>query len=34
MSGQQWGQLGTSVAVWVALPLTVGVWRVLRSELK
>lgn len=34
MSGQQWGQLGTSVAVWVALPLTVGVWRVLPSELK
>ncbi len=34
MSAQQWGQLGTSALVWVALPLLVGTWRVLRTELK
>ncbi|MGH3498024.1 MAG: ABC transporter permease [Nocardioidaceae bacterium] len=34
MDVTQWAQLGTSVLVWVALPLAVGIWRLLRSEVK
>lgn len=29
-----WANLAIAVAIWVALPLTVGVWRLLRSEVK
>jgi hypothetical protein len=34
MSGEQWAQLGTSVALWVALPVTVGIWLLRRAEVK
>ena len=34
MTGEQWSHLGTASAVWVALPLAFGLWRVLRAELK
>ncbi|HET7802390.1 MAG TPA: ABC transporter permease [Humibacillus xanthopallidus] len=34
LTGAQWAHLGTSVAVWVILPLTVGMWRLTRSEVK
>jgi ABC-type transport system involved in multi-copper enzyme maturation permease subunit len=34
MTGEQWAQLGTSSLFWVVLPLAIGAWRVLRSELK
>lgn len=34
MTGEQWAQLAVSVALWVGLPLVVGVWRVLRREVK
>jgi ABC-2 type transport system permease protein len=34
MSGEQWGQLATSSALWIALPLAVGLWRVIRAEVK
>ena len=34
MTGEQWAQLGTSVAVWVALPVAVGMWLISRSEVK
>jgi hypothetical protein len=33
-SGQEWAQLLTSTLLWVVLPLAVGVWRILRSEVK
>jgi len=33
-SGEQWGQLLTSSAIWVLLPLAIGVWRVLNAEVK
>lgn len=33
-SGEQWGQLLTSAAIWVLLPLAIGVWRVLSAEVK
>ncbi|TDD98071.1 ABC transporter permease [Jiangella asiatica] len=34
LTGQAWAQLGTSVALWLALPLALGLVRVLRSEVK
>ncbi|MBB2987558.1 ABC transporter permease subunit [Terracoccus luteus] len=34
LTGEQWAQLGTSAAVWVALPLAVGIWRLTRAEVK
>jgi len=33
-SGQEWAQLVTSTLLWVVLPLAIGVWRILRSEVK
>lgn len=34
LTGDEWARLGTSVAVWVLLPLAIGTWRVLRREVK
>lgn len=34
LTGEAWGQLGTSVALWLLVPLAFGTWRVLRSEIK
>ena len=34
LTGEAWGQLGTSLALWLAVPLALGTWRVLRSEIK
>ncbi|WP_026876203.1 ABC transporter permease [Jiangella gansuensis] len=34
LTGEAWGQLGTSLALWLALPLVLGTMRVLRSEVK
>ena len=34
ISGEQWTQLGTSVAAWVVLPLAVGMWLTSRVEVK
>lgn len=34
MSGEQWAQLLTTSLLWIALPLAVGAWRVLTSEVK
>ena len=34
LSGTQWGRVATTWVVWLALPLAIGVWRVLRSEIK
>ena len=33
-SGEEWAQLGVSGLIWLVIPLTVGVWAVLRSEVK
>lgn len=32
--GVQWARLAVSVLVWIGVPLAVGTWRVLRSEIK
>ncbi|WP_197682896.1 hypothetical protein [Jiangella sp. DSM 45060] len=34
LTGEAWAQLGTSLALWLVVPLTFGLWRVLRSEIK
>jgi hypothetical protein len=34
LTGQEWAKVGVSTAVWVGLPLAIGVWRVLRREVK
>lgn len=34
LTGEQWAQLGTSVAVWVLLPLLAGLWMLRRAEVK
>ncbi len=33
-TGEQWAQMGVSGMIWLVIPLTVGVWAVLRSEVK
>jgi ABC-type transport system involved in multi-copper enzyme maturation permease subunit len=32
LSGTQWAQAGTSLAVWMLLPLLIGIWRITRRE--
>lgn len=32
MSGTDWARLATSAAVWIGLPLAVGLWRTARRE--
>ncbi|MEQ6902322.1 ABC transporter permease [Nocardioides sp. YIM 152588] len=34
LTGQMWAQLAVTTTLWVALPLAVGVWTLLRSEVK
>lgn len=34
LTGEQWAQLGTSVGLWVALPLAAGMWWITRAEVK
>src|SRR5690606_10993268 len=32
MSGEHWAQLATSAALWIGIPLTIGVWRTARRD--
>lgn len=34
LTGQEWAKVGASMALWLALPLAIGIWRVLRREVK
>ena len=34
LSGEQWSQLGVTGLIWLVIPLTIGLWAVLRSEVK
>jgi ABC-type transport system involved in multi-copper enzyme maturation permease subunit len=34
VTGEQWAQIGVSGTIWFVLPMIVGVWAVLRSEVK
>lgn len=33
MDGTEWARVGTTLAVWMVLPVLIGLWRILRSEL-
>ena len=33
-TGEQWAQIGVSGTIWLVIPLVIGVWAVLRSEVK
>ena len=32
LSGTQWAQVGTALAVWMLVPLMIGIWRITRRE--
>ena len=34
LTSTQWANLGVSGLIWLIIPMTVGVWLVLRSEVK
>jgi ABC-type transport system involved in multi-copper enzyme maturation permease subunit len=34
LSGKEWSQLGVTLIIWVVIPFAVGMWRVLRAEVK
>jgi hypothetical protein len=34
MSGTEWARLGTTLALWMLVPLLVGLWRVTRSDVR
>lgn len=34
LTGEQWAQLGVTSVIWLAVPLTIGLWTLLRSEVK
>lgn len=34
LTGPEWAHLATTTLLWIALPMAVGVWRVLRAEVK
>ena len=34
LSGKEWTQLGVTTIIWVVLPFVVGLWRVMRAEVK
>ena len=33
LSGADWARAGTSLALWMLVPLLIGLWRVRRSEI-
>ena len=33
-SAEQWAQIGVSGMIWLVIPMAIGVWAVLRSEVK
>lgn len=34
MTAEHWAQIGVAFAIWVALPMAIGAWRLARSEVK
>jgi ABC-2 type transport system permease protein len=34
LSGTEWARVGTSVALWVLLPIVIGFWRVKRNDVR
>jgi len=34
LTGTQWARAVTTLAVWVLLPLSIGLWRITRGEVR
>jgi hypothetical protein len=34
MSATEWARAGTTLALWMVLPLLVGLWRIVRGEIR
>jgi hypothetical protein len=34
MSAVEWAHVGTTVALWIGVPLLVGLWRITRGEIR
>jgi hypothetical protein len=34
MSATEWAHLGTTLALWIGVPLLVGAWRITRGEIR
>jgi hypothetical protein len=34
LSGEEWAQFATSMALWLALPLAIGLWRIAKGEIR
>ena len=34
LDGTEWAQLGTSLALWMLLPLLIGAWRIVKGEIR
>jgi ABC-2 type transport system permease protein len=34
LSGEEWAQFGTSMALWLVLPLAIGLWRIAKGEIR
>jgi ABC-2 type transport system permease protein len=34
LNGTEWAQFGTSMALWLLLPLAIGLWRIARGEIR
>jgi hypothetical protein len=34
LSATEWARVGTSLALWLLVPLALGVWRVLRADVR
>ncbi len=34
LTGEEWAQLGTSMALWLVLPLAIGLWRIAKGEIR
>jgi hypothetical protein len=34
LTGEEWAQFGTSMLLWLVLPLAIGLWRIARGEIR
>jgi hypothetical protein len=34
MSATEWARMGTSLALWMAVPVLVGLWRITRGQVQ
>jgi hypothetical protein len=34
LTGTEWARVGTTLALWLLLPLLIGLWRVRRGEIR